>query len=135
MKNIITVILVIACGALAYFVFFGNGNAEYRKHIAELEASNRVLDLKRDSLISDISRLKTEFTALHTKDSLLSIKIEEEDVEIARNKAIAAKSQFELKQVKQSLEKTRHQIDSVKAHPANRTGNDLLNSLKIKSTN
>ena len=135
MKNIITIILSIACGVFAYFTFFGNGNHEYQKRIADLEASNRALDLKRDSLISDISRLKTEFTALHAKDSLLSILIAKEDAEIAKNKAIAARSQAELNQVKHSLEKTRHQIDSVKAHPANRTGNDLLNSLKIKSTN
>ena len=132
MKNIITTILLLICLILGYFVFFGNSSNDYKKKLADLAASNKALELKRDSLNSDIKLLRIQFDSLQSKDSVLGIKVNKQDVEIAKDKAIAAKSQAELDCVKHGLEQTRRQIDSVKAHPANRTGNDLLNSLKIK---
>jgi len=135
MKNTITIVLTIICLVFAYFTFFGNGNTEYKKKLSELDAANKILELQRDSLNNDITQLKTEYTKLNVKDSILSVTIQNQDNEIAKDIAIAKKSQAALNNIKHTLEQTRHQIDSVKAHPANRTGNDLLNSLKIKTSN
>ena len=54
------------------------------------------------------------------------------DSEIAKSKDKANRSKAELEKLKKEIEETRGKIDSLKTNPANRQGDDLLNSLKSK---
>jgi len=131
-KDILLLILFMACGLLAYFAFF-TSNPEYKKKVKELQTANDILKLQRDSLDKDIAKLQGDYNTIKAVGDSLDKEIVKLDAEIKKNKAAAALSQGELDKVRKDLAGTRKKIDELKKNPPNRTGDDLLNSLKIKT--
>jgi len=131
-KAIIPIILVLAT-MFAYYIFSNKTSGDYQEKLNKLDSLNKSLEKTRDSLYLDIKKIDSNFVQLQHRDSLLNKEIVSLDAEIEKDKKIVARSQAELNHIKSSLDSTRKQIIEAKAHPANRSGNDLLNSLKIKS--
>lgn len=130
-KNIIILVLLIGCLVFGYINLF-RGDKLYEYKVEELQKENATLLKERDSVKSEIKTLNIEFSALKTKEAELMNDINLRDTEIAKSKDKANRSKAELEKFKKEIEETRGKIDSLKAHPTNRQGDDLLNSLKSK---
>jgi uncharacterized coiled-coil DUF342 family protein len=70
---------------------------------------------------------------LRKQDSLLKIKISDQELEIQKFKTKANASKEQLNKLLKEMEETRNKIQELKNNPTNRTGQDLINSLKIKT--
>lgn len=131
-KSIIILVLLLASGIFFYMWFFG-GMDGYKKEVNRLREENKKLELQSDSIKGRIKKYELDFVELRKQDSLLKVKIlqSQSEVEIAKSKANRSKE--ELDKLRVELEKTQKQIEELKSHPKNRTGDDLLNSLKNKT--
>ena len=130
-KNIIILVLLIGCLVFGYINLF-RGDKLYEYKVEELQKANSTLLKERDLVKGEIKTLNIEFTALKSKEAELMNSINLRDSEIAKSKDKANRSKAELEKFKKEIEETREKIDSLKAQPANRQGDDLLNSLKSK---
>ena len=81
----------------------------------------------------EIDSLKVEYINLQKKDSIQTVNIAKRDLQIATLISNSKKSKAELDKIKAEMEETRKKIADLKAHPINREGDDLINSLKIKT--
>jgi peptidoglycan hydrolase CwlO-like protein len=131
-KNIIIIFLLIGCLIFGYISLF-RGDKLYEYKLEELKKENLILLKMKDSLGLKINGLESQFITLKAKETELINDINNRDLEIARSKEKASKSKAELDKFKREMQETRNKIDSLKAHPANRTGDDLLNSIKLKT--
>jgi chromosome segregation ATPase len=136
MKNFKDILIYVLLACILVFVYKSCFAPDplYKEKIKELEERNKELDKKLKSSDSVTTVLKSEYQKLEVEDSLLKIRITALDADIERKKKEAARSQAALSSLQRDLAKTRAKIDSLKKNPPNRTGNDLLNSLKIKTT-
>jgi hypothetical protein len=135
MKNIKDILIVILLGLaliFAWTTFFG-GDSLYKHKVKELEADNKKLQNERKLIDAKILNIQARFDSLCVEDKKLQGIISAKDIEIEKNKKSAAKSKAELDVIRKNLEDTRKQIEEAKKNPPNREGQDLINSLKIKT--
>lgn len=131
-KNVMLAILMVVCIVLAYLAFTKDGG-EYKQQLKDLAQKNAEIEKQRKTIDSTLSVLKLQYDSLKQQEAVLVATIENQDAEIEKRKKIAAQSQAELDSIKKELANTREAIKKAKANPPNRTGDDLLNSLKIKT--
>jgi septal ring factor EnvC (AmiA/AmiB activator) len=131
-KNVIITVLLLGVLVFAAIVFYG-GDSAYKKRVKELQAENKVLQAQRDSIDSVITGLENDYQDLLLKEAALLADIAQRDAGIQKAKDDANRSKVELDRIKKDLEKTRAEIKKHETNPANRTGDDLLNSLKFKT--
>lgn len=131
-KNIIITVLLLGVFVFAGIVFYG-GDSAYKKRVKELQAENKALQIQRDSIDAVIAGLESDYEVLLKKEAALLADIAKRDADIARAKEAANRSKAELDGIKKNLEKTRAEIKKHETNPPNRTGDDLLNSLKFKT--
>ena len=132
LKNILIGILLICTIIFGYKTFFTSDKL-YKEKLKQLEAANKLLQAERAAIDLKIDSLKSEYDKLKAHEQKLANDIANRDAEIAKDKAAAAKSQAELNKFKHEMAETQRKIEDIKEHPANRTGDDLLNSLKLKT--
>lgn len=135
MKNIKDILILILLGlslVFAWTTFFG-GDSLYKHKVKELEADNKRLQEERKSIDAKILVIQAKFDSLSIEDKKLQGIITLKDAEIDKNKKSAARSKAELDTIRKRLEETRKQIEEAKTNPPNREGQDLINSLKIKT--
>lgn len=130
-KNIIILVLLIGCLIFGYINLF-RGDKLYEYRVKELELKNSELVKERLEIDKEIKTLKIDFTKLKEKEAELLDDINNRDIEIGKSKDRANKSKQELEKFKKDIEETKSKIENLKRNPANREGNDLLNSLKLK---
>jgi len=133
-KNLLILFLLVCVVIFGYKTFF-TGDKLYKEKLKQLEAANKKLQQERIAIDLRIDSLKLEYGKLKDHEVKLAKEISDRDKEIAKDKAAAAKSKAELNKFKQEMAETQEKIAEMKKHPANRTGDDLLNSLKIKTQN
>jgi chromosome segregation ATPase len=131
-RNIIILVLLLGVFLFGGIVFFG-GDSSYKKELKELQKENKALQAQRDSIDRVIAGLEVDYKKLLQKEAALLADIAKRDADIAAAKAAANRSRAELDRLKKELEKTREEIKKHETNPANRTGDDLLNSLKLKT--
>ena len=131
-KNILIVVLLAGCMIFGYMWFFRNDGG-YKQKILDLEGEKKELIIAREKLEKDVVVLEKNFDDLKKKESSLAADIKKRDEEIRRRKEEAAKSRAELDNMKKGLKETQEKIVELKKNPSNRTGDDLLNSLKLKT--
>ena len=129
-KNVIIALAVTCCIIAVGYSFFNA--TDYRQKIESLRSQNSVLEENRKRLSLEFAQLKKELVELEKRESELNQKILQQATEIEEAKAQAAKSRSSLNKIQQELNKTRKKIKELEDAPANREGEDLLNSLKIK---
>lgn len=132
LKNLLIGLLLIFCVIFGYKTFFSGDNL-YKEKVKQLEAANLLLQKERAGIDLKIDSLKTEYGKLKAREQKLAYDITTRDGEIAKNKAAAARSKVELNKFKHDIAETQNKIEGMKKHPANRDGDDLLNSLKLKT--
>jgi septal ring factor EnvC (AmiA/AmiB activator) len=131
-KNIIILALFVGMMIFASIVLLGK-SSNYKQQVKDLEAKNKVLQSERVEIHKRVAALEREYEALKKKEAELLADIAKRDIEIANSKAAASRSKAELDKLKKDLQKTREDIKNHEDNPANRTGDDLLNSLKLKT--
>lgn len=131
--NIVILILLAFCLVFGWMVLF-RGDSGYKEKLKQLEAANAQLQEQRANINGKIDSLQCEYTKLKAHEAVLAADVAQRDAAIAKTKAEAARSQAELAKIKHEMEETIRKIEEAKAHPANRTGDDLLNSLKLKTS-
>ena len=130
-KDWLIVGLLILCLIFGYKTLT-SGDSEYKRKVEELHLANEKLIKERASIDSTILEIDKRYKKLQFKDSILTIEISKRDKIIAANIAKANKSQAELSKIKSQMDLTRKKITELKKNPPNRTGDSLVNSLKLK---
>jgi len=131
-KNILIVVLLAGCMIFGYMWFFRNDGG-YKQKIKDLEKEKKELIVAREKLEKDVTVLEKNFQDLKKREDALVADISRRDAEIRRRKEEAARSKAELDNMKKGLKETQDKIVELKKNPPNRTGDDLLNSLKMKT--
>ncbi len=131
-KTIIILVLLGISLLFGYKWFFSN-DPSLKKRLKEIESEYNTLEEKKKDADKRIKELENEFIVLQKKDKELQDKVVklESDIKIAEQNA--ANSKNNLDKMKKELEETKHKIEDFKKNPPNRTGDDLLNSLKNKT--
>jgi chromosome segregation ATPase len=129
-KSILIIVLLGFTLIFGYKWYFDTNNSVYKKELKELRDSNKVLQDQRDSINYKLEVLELDLLNLIKNEDVLNSKIELLSIEIEAAKANANKSKAELNKLKKELIETRRKIDNLKQNPPNRTGEDLINSLK-----
>lgn len=127
----VLVLLVLIFGATTFF----KKDSLYKYKLEELQKVYDAEHNKRDSLDQELVKVRAEFAALKVQEKKLAAVVARLDQDIASAKSDANRSREELDRAKTSLEETRKKIADLKSNPPNRTGEDLLNSLKLKTQN
>jgi len=131
-KNILIFALLAVCLVFGYMALFSKDSG-YAEKLKTLEDANALLQKQRSAANNSIDSLKGAYTRLKAHEAVLNADIARRDASIAQSAAVAARSQAELGKLKREMETTIRKIKDAKAHPANRIGDDLLNSLKLKT--
>jgi chromosome segregation ATPase len=136
MKLDIKIILILVL--LLFTLFFGykwyfTDNSDYKGKINELKQQYQLLEeeKKENSLI--IERYKVELDSIMEQDSLNLVRILYLELEVVESEKKAEISKNKFHKLKKELEKTQKEIEEFKKSPPNRTGDDLLESIKNKT--
>jgi len=132
LKDIALVLFAVLAIIFASTTFF-RGSSKYKYQIEELRKDNKRLQSQRDSIVKAGEAIQHRIDSLTAIETRLNGIIADKDVEIAKAKSNAQKSKAELDAMRTNLEKIRKQIEEAEKKPANREGEDLINSLKIKT--
>lgn len=130
LKNILILVLLAGCLVFASMWYFSGSG--YKSEIKTLKKEKQELVEQRKNLDSQVDNLKRDYEELVKKEAVLLEDIKKRDREIQALKESSARSQAELMKIKKDLAETRKKIEEFKKNPPNRTGQDLINSLKIK---
>jgi chromosome segregation ATPase len=128
----ILILVLLGFSLIFFYMWYFRGD-NYKDELKKIKEENKILHEKRDSIDLRLNKLNVSFNLLKKEDSLLRIKIYNQDLEIQKFKNKANASKEQLNKLLKELEETRKKIQELKNNPPNRTGQDLLNSLKIKT--
>lgn len=131
-KSIIILVMITLCGFFAW-KYYNETNSDYKKELNKLRDENKIIQQKRDSLLvirKELEHRNTFYIQENNKLMAQSLYLEKEANE---QKSKANKSKVELERIINELKETQKKIEELKNKPANRTDEDLLNSLKLKS--
>jgi cell division protein FtsB len=131
-KNIaisVLVLLVLIFGATTFF----KKDSLYKYKLEELQKVYDAEHNKRDSLDQELVKVRSEFAILKVREEQLAADVARLDRDISSARDDANRSREELDRTRTSLDETRKHIKDLKNNPPNRTGEDLLNSLKLKT--
>lgn len=131
-KTILILVLLAISLVFGWNWYFGGGK-EFRNKIKQLEKERKELLKERDVLINRSDSLLYINKVLEINDSIQRISIERRDKEIKTLKATSTKTRKELEETRNRLLEIRKQIDWLRKNPMNRTGEDLLKSIKEKT--
>lgn len=127
---------LIITAALCIFLFinFMYTSGSNRKQIKELRKENKEIQNRRDILEIEILKLKSEESKY-----ILNIDKYNQKIDSLSNLIIVKDSEIEsakkrLRNSQKEMEKTKKEIKKLKETPIRRTGNELLNSIKEKTS-
>jgi peptidoglycan hydrolase CwlO-like protein len=131
-KSILIFILLTLLMGVAYNWYF-KADKDYKNQVKMLRDENIKIKNTRDSLSTNILNLEKEFIIIKDREDSLNNRIKILDIQIsdARNKA--NKSKAELDALRIELLETNKKIKELRNNPPNRTGEDLINSIKNKT--
>lgn len=134
MKNIaiISVLLLVSLFLSTHF-FLKNRSSE--DIIEKLEMERSILAAERDSLDAASDSIHREYERLTELDAKMSEEIRKKDLAIQELKNKSSNSQLNLEKNQKEMKETQEKINDLKKNPANRTGEDLLRSLREKTQN
>lgn len=105
-------------------------NYYYKSKIEEIQIQNELLIKENESLYSKISLIENSFDKFMDKGNLRPSKRSSPKPKIKPSKDETVKELVKIKKEIVDLDKT---MDSIKQTLPNRTGQDLINSLKMKT--
>lgn len=131
-KSIIILVLL-GFSLIFFFRWYFSDIDNYKNEVNKLREANKILKSQRDSIDQRIINLQTEYDKLQVVQLKISSKILETEKEISKAREKATLSRHELEKVRKELQETRNKLTELEKNPSNRTGDDLLNSLKNKT--
>jgi hypothetical protein len=131
-KDIVIFVLLLGCLFFGYRSFFSSDNL-YKYKVEELRKQNDSLFIEKSIIDEILIKLSMEFDSLKIIEENLIEEINQRDIDIERSKNKADQSRKELDKYRKEIEETKRKIEWMKENPANRTGENLINSLKSKS--
>lgn len=129
----ILILVLLGFSLIFFYMWYFRGSDNYKDDLKKLKQENKELHEKRDSIQLHLNSLNDSFNELRKQDSLLKVKISDQELEIQKFKNKANASKDQLNKLLKELEETRKKIQELKNNPPNRTDQDLINSLKIKT--
>ena len=129
----ILILVLLGFSLIFFYMWYFRGSDNYKDDLKKLKQENKELHEKRDSIQLHLNSLNDSFNELRKQDSLLKVKISDQELEIQKFKTKANASKEQLNKLLKEMEETRNKIQELKNSPPNRTGQDLINSLKIKT--
>lgn len=133
--DIKTIIILVLLGFSLLFGYkwFFSADPSLKKRLKEIETEYNDLEQKKKESDRKIKQLENEYTILESKDKQLQDQVIKLESDIKLAEQTAAKSKSNLDKIKKDLAETKHKIEDFKNNPPNRTGDDLLNSIKNKT--
>jgi hypothetical protein len=136
MKIDIKVILILALLGLTLLFglyWFWNQDKSSKKEINRLKKEYKILEDQKKLINDEILVWKNKTDSLIKIDTKLKSEIAKQEILIKKAELEAQKSKANLDKMRKDLIETRRRIEEVRNNPPNRTGNDLLESLKNKT--
>lgn len=132
LKTVLIIVLFLLALLFGFMWFFSKNNKAQGK-IDKLTDDNARLEEMNKKISEEINAYKVKCDSLSLIDKKYSKEyvILEKQNTILVNKSNAAEK--ELDRLQNKLYKNRQEIEYLKKHPSNRTGDELINSLKIKT--
>jgi chromosome segregation ATPase len=129
---------LISIGLLTAIIIFllyllAQPQTDYENEIKRLKTENKTLKNERESLSENILSLENEFSELKKKEFRHLANIKKLESQINDYKEIAEISENSLFLMKENVKKTEQKIKDFKNNPPNRTGEDLIISLRNKT--
>jgi chromosome segregation ATPase len=131
-KKILILALIIFSIISGYKWFIG-GDSVSKERVKQLEEEFKKLEIKKDSLTKSINKWKAKFDSLSVKGEELSKINAKLEIDVKKAESDANKSKNDLSKIKIDMLDTKKKIEHLKKNPINRTGDDLLNSIKNKT--
>jgi Tfp pilus assembly protein PilO len=131
-KTIFIFVLLTLLMAVGYNWYF-KADKEYKNQVNSLREENKKIKNSRDSLSNNIIVLEKEFSIIKDREDSLNIIIKKLDIQISDSKNKANKSKAELEALRLELLETNKKIKELRNNPPNRTGEDLIKSIKNKT--
>lgn len=131
-KTILVFILLTLLMVVGYNWYF-KVNKNYKNQVESLKQENKKIQISRDSLSVNILSLEKDFNLIKAIEDSLMTRIGKLDTQISDSKNKANKSKAELDALRKELLETNNKIKELKNNPPNRTGDDLINSIKNKT--
>jgi chromosome segregation ATPase len=131
-KTIFIFILLTLLMVVGYNWYF-KADKNYKNQVESLKQENKKIQISRDSLSMNILILEKDFNLIKAREDSLMTRIGKLDTQISDSKNKANKSKAELDALRKELLETNNKIKELKNNPPNRTGQDLINSIKNKT--
>lgn len=131
-KSILIFILLTLLMGVAYNWYF-KADKDYKNQVKMLRDENIKIKNTRDSLSTNILNLEKEFIVIKDREDSLNNRIKILDIQIADARNKANKSKAELDALRIELLETNKKIKELRNNPPNRTGEDLIKSIKNKT--
>ena len=128
----ILIILLFATSATFGLKWYFGSNGDKDK-IKELEVKFKELESQKKEVDERILKWEEKFKELDKEDSDLRDKQAIIEKQIINSIIMNNKDKQELDKLRKKIEETRKKIQEFKNNPPNRTGEDLLNSIKNKT--
>jgi hypothetical protein len=133
METFKTWIIAILLAIILFAGIFMKFESEYKKTIDDLKDRNEILQSANRQIDRRLDSLRIEYSNLQKRDSSLFIEIKQREFLISEAVLSAKKSRMELEKIRLEMISTRKKIEDFRKNPSNRTGDDLLNSIKLKT--
>lgn len=130
-KTILIILLFVTSTIFGLKWYFGS-NVDKDK-IKELEVKFKELESQKKEVDERILKWEEKFKELDKEDSDLRDKQAIIEKQIINSIIMNNKDKQELDKLRKKIEETRKKIQEFKNNPPNRTGEDLLNSIKNKT--
>ena len=133
-RNLLIIAVIITIGAFAYKWFdgFGLKFGESEQRVNELDAKYKKLQAAKDSSDKKIVVWRSKYDSLRGEGARLKGEVDKFHRESVAAQITAAKSKAQLDSAKVRSERLKAKIVQMEQSPANRTGDELIQSLKNK---
>jgi chromosome segregation ATPase len=131
--NSILIIFLLATSLFFGYKWYFERSSESKKRVKELEEKFREIQKQKAENLKEILFWRERFDSLRVEDSVLVGKIAQLEEKRKQAEIDANRSKANLQRLREELEKTRKKIEAFKKNPPNRSGDLLLQSLKINS--
>lgn len=131
-RDVAIFILIAALLLMGWFTFF-KGDNSYKRRVRELQQENKVLVQQRQSLEERIAHREAAFDSLTQVESKTRSTLLRAEAESDVLRARVGIARAELASARKLAAQAQERIQNLKRRPANRAGQELLNSLKLKT--
>jgi flagellar basal body-associated protein FliL len=131
-KSIIILVLLGLTLLFGYKWFFG-GNKESKQRVKQLEQEFKQLESQKKLVDLEIATWKAKSDSLIKIDIKLQEDLARQEAETKKAEIESQKSKANLDKLKKDIIEIQNKIKEFKKNPPNRTGDELLESLKNKT--